>query len=196
MYKKSIEKEEINKLPKAWFEGTTHVIVNEDQYQQAIAKLRGQKLLGFDTETRPAFRKGEVYDISMLQLATENEAFLFRLHMYPLQKEVVDILANETIIKAGVAVRDDIKGLKKLAPHEASGFVELADLAKKLGIKQLGLRSLTAMILDQRLSKKNKLTNWEQKSLNTEQLGYAATDAWLGLRLYQRMRELIVAENL
>ncbi|MBT7609623.1 MAG: 3'-5' exonuclease domain-containing protein 2 [Bacteriovoracaceae bacterium] len=190
MVKLTISNEEINDLPLISFQGKVTLITHEDQCAEAIRVLEAEPILGFDTETRPAFKKGESYPVCLLQLSTNTEAFLFRLNKIPLIKEVRALLEDEKIIKTGVAIHDDIKGLKKLAPYEARGFVEIADLAKKLGIKKLGLRSLAAILFDKKLSKKNKLTNWEKESLTEQQLNYAATDAWLSREVYIKLKSI------
>jgi len=193
--KKEITKDEINELPLKKFTGNMHLIVNADQCSKAVAELNKHKILGFDTETRPSFKKGEKHNVSLLQLSTDTDAYLFRLNKYPLNKEVTELLANKNIIKTGVAVRDDIKGLRKLNEFEPEGFVEIADLAKEYGIKQLGLRSLAAIMLGMRISKQFKLTNWAQENLNKDQLCYAATDAWVGLHLYNKLTEALQTVN-
>jgi ribonuclease D len=190
MVKLTISNEEINDLPLISFKGKVTLITEESQCAEAISILSKEPILGFDTETRPAFKKGESYPVCLLQLSTNDEAFLFRLNKIPLLQEVRDLLENENIIKTGVAIHDDIKGLKKLAPYEARGFIEIADLAKKLGIKKLGLRSLAAILFDKKLSKKNKLTNWEKESLTEQQLNYAATDAWLSREIYLKLKSI------
>ena len=177
MFQKTITKEEINLMPQINFTGNIHLITDEDSSEKAITVLGQSKVLGFDTETRPAFNKGESYPICLLQLSTENDAYLFRLNTIPFHKNLRKLLEREDIIKTGVAIHDDIKGLKKLGNYKPGGFIEIADLAKQLGILKLGLQSLTAILLGKKLSKKNKLTNWEKKTLTPDQLKYAATDA-------------------
>lgn len=188
--KLSISKEEINTLPLISFSGSIKLITSLEDHDCAIKTLQKEKTLGFDTETRPAYKKGERHDISLLQLSTSEQAFLFRLNHIPLTEKLQSLLSNQSIVKAGVAIRDDIKGLRRLNDFQPDGFVELADLAKELKLKNFGLRSLTALLLDKRVSKQNKLTNWEKTVLTPEQQRYAATDAWLSLKLYQRMTEL------
>ena len=191
MIKKEITKDEINELPIIKFSGKMHIITQRDDCLRAVDALSRETVLGFDTETRPSFKKGEKYNVSLLQLSTKDDAYLFRLNKFTLENELRDLLADKAIIKTGVAVRDDIKGLRKLNDFEAGSFIEIADLGKELGIKQLGLRSLAAMVLNLRVSKQFKLTNWEQANLNNDQLCYAATDAWIGLCLYNKMIELL-----
>lgn len=184
MFKPSITKDEINELPLLKFEGKIHLVTNRESFNHAIKILNQETLIGFDTETKPSFKKGEVYKVSLLQLSTASEAFLFRLNKFPFQGELVDLLANENIIKTGIAIHDDIKGLQKLSHFEPGGFVELATLAKEQGIIHPGLRSLAAIILERRISKNSKISNWEAPRLTQGQLGYAALDAWLGQELY------------
>ena len=183
----SITKEEINELPIYQFEGDIELIETEEHALEAINKLKNESVLGFDTETRAAFKKGESYDICLIQLATAEASYLFRINKFELTKELVDLLADGKIIKAGVAISDDIKGIKKLIPFKESGFVELADLARKQGIKNFGLRALTAIFIRKRLSKKVKASNWERDELSAAQIHYAAADAVVGYLLYQHM---------
>ena len=185
---KKITKEEINLLPISTFSGKVNVIIDKKEAVKAALELSKEKILGFDTETRPSFKKGESYPVSMLQLSGEKETYLFRIKYYEMPNELIDLLSNSEIIKTGVAIRDDLVGLQKLRNFEPGGFIELADLAKKKGIKQLGLRSLAGMFLKVRVSKKAKLTNWEQEKLNESQLIYAATDSWIGRELYLVMK--------
>ncbi|MFT6604752.1 MAG: ribonuclease D, partial [Bacteriovoracaceae bacterium] len=151
--------------------------------------LKKETVLGFDTETRPSFKKGEVYDVSLLQLSNANDSFLFRLNKFNFPQELADLLADPKIIKTGVAIRDDVIALQKLHPFEEAGFFELADEAKKQRYENFGLRALTAIFLRQRLSKKAKITNWEQARLTRAQLEYAALDSWVGLQIYHKIKK-------
>lgn len=182
--KKSITKAEVNELPIMSFEGEIQLIIDLKSCLEAIEELKKETILGFDTECRPSFKKGESYSISLLQLSTMNKAYLFRLNKFSFPSELSDLLADPSIKKAGVAVRDDIIGLQKIRSFKAKGFEEIADQAKALGIKNLGLRSLAAILYDGRISKRAKLTNWENNQLSEAQIKYAATDAWLGVKLY------------
>lgn len=191
MLKKEITKEEINKLPNIQFSGKMHIITEREEGLRAIEALSQESVLGFDTETRPAFKKGQEYKVSLLQLSTNDDAYLFRLNKYAFDNELKDLLADSSIIKAGVAVKDDLRGLRKLQEFTPGQFVEIANLGKQLNIKQLGIRSMAALLLGVRVSKQFKLTNWEQHHLNEDQLRYAATDAWIGLCLYHKLTELL-----
>lgn len=183
----AISKEEINEFPQIQFEGTIHLIETPQKIDFAIQRLQAEPYLGFDTETRPSFRKGERHSVSLLQLATANEAFLFRLNTLHFPKKLQKILAAKRHLKLGVAVHDDLRALQRLAPFESQGFVDFAQIAKKLGFKNLGLRSLVGIFLGGRISKGARLSNWDNKELTLTQLNYAATDAWVCREIYVRL---------
>ena len=188
-YPKSITKEEINELPMLKFPGEIVLITNQSSAIRAVNELKKETVLGFDTETRPSFKKGESYDVSLLQLSNETTSYLFRLHKFDFPRELADLLANGDIAKSGVAIRDDVIALQKLHPFDEAGLFEIADEAKNQGYQNFGLRALTAIFLGQRLSKKAKITNWEQNRLTRPQLEYAALDAWVGLQIYHRIND-------
>jgi ribonuclease D len=184
----NIDKDAINDLPVQDFCGRIEVVETEEHAREAVRELEHVALLGFDTETRPSFRAGEVYKVALLQLASDDCAYLFRLNLIGgLPPEVAALLANPDITKAGVAIHDDVKGLQKLHPFEAAGFVDLAVEAKKRGVQTFGLRALAAIYLGTRLMKGAKLTNWEGRHLTPPQLSYAANDAHVGLLIYRKM---------
>ena len=182
--KRHITKSEINELPMKQYDGPIHLCRTPEEAEQAVLKLSKEPLLGFDTETRPAFRKGESYDPSLLQLATETEVYLFQIQQTGLTPGLIAILSNPNIIKAGVAIDRDVNELCAIADFEPDGFVELADFAKQAHIKNLGLRGLTAILFGFRISKKEQVSNWARKDLTESQKIYAATDAWLGYKIF------------
>jgi ribonuclease D len=182
--KRHITKVEINGLPMKQYEGPIHLCRTPAEAEAAAKKLQQETLLGFDTETRPAFRKGESYDPSLLQLATGNEVYLFQIQMTGLTKGLVAILSDPKIAKAGVAIDRDVSELQAMATFSPRGFVELATYAKKARIKNLGLRGLTAILFGFRISKREQVSNWARKDLTESQMTYAATDAWLGREIY------------
>lgn len=188
--KSSISKEEINELSLLVFPGKIEVICSVEDCDRIAAQLLQQTVLGFDTECRPCFKKGESHDIALLQLATEHCAYLFRLNLFKPTPLLLSLLSAESVKKVGVAVADDIKGLQKLGSFKPQGFIEIAEIAKKHKIKQLGLRSLAAILLGKRVSKTAQLSNWEAKQLSEGQLTYAATDAWAGLKLFQSFEQI------
>ncbi len=177
-------KELIKTLPVSAFDGKIHLITEIKDVSDAIKTLRKYPVLGFDTETRPVFRKGVQHNVSLLQLSTPKEAFLFRLNHLGFLNEIVEILEDPDILKVGVAILDDVRGLQKLGNFKADGFVELADIAGDLGIVTCGLRNLAAIFLGVRIIKKAQLTNWERPKINSKQSLYAATDAWICLEMY------------
>ena len=179
-----LSKEHINTLPILSFEGKIHLITESKDVSEAIKILRQESVLGFDTETRPTFKKGDQYSVSLLQLSTRDEAFLFRLNYLGLPEELASLLADPDILKVGVAILDDIRALQKLRKFDAEGFVELSNIGSDLGIVTCGLRNLAAIFFGVRISKKEQLTNWERPDLNSSQCLYAATDAWICLKMF------------
>jgi ribonuclease D len=185
MFKESITKEELTDLPLRWFSGDIYVIDKVEQVNDVAEFLSTQPVIGFDTETRPSFKKGVINKVALLQLSTENEAFLIRVNKLGLPAPIRKILANPDIIKPGVAIRDDIKGLQGIVNFNPAGFIELQDYAKDLGIQNFSLKKLTAIVLGFRISKSQQLSNWEAEELTEAQQNYAATDAWTALNIYQ-----------
>lgn len=175
-------------MPFVSFPGKIHLIDSDQKLQAVATEMARVTAFGFDTETRPSFRKGEVYSVALLQLATETDAYLVRLRGVRQTQVLKSIFENESITKVGVAIRDDLKQLQKLFPFTPKGFVELQDVAKKMGLKNFGLKGMTEEVLQATISKSSKLTNWEAAELAPPQLKYAATDAWIGLRLYSELK--------
>jgi len=191
-----LSKEHIKTLPVSAFDGKIRLITENKDVSYAVKTLRKYPVLGFDTETRPVFRKGVQHNVSLLQLSTSKEAFLFRLNHLGLPNELVALLEDSTILKVGVAILDDVRGLQKLINFKADGFIELADIAGDLGIVTCGLRNLAAIFLGVRITKKAQLTNWERPVINSKQSLYAATDAWICLEMYLFLeRENLVPKN-
>ncbi len=187
--KHHITKAEINELPMRQYDGPIHLCNTEEETEAAAEKLLKETLLGFDTETRPAFRKGESYDPSLLQLATENAVYLFQIQQSGMTPSLLKVLSSPDIVKAGVALERDVSELQALAPFRPAGFVELATCAKNARIKNLGLRGLTAILFGFRISKKEQVSNWARKELTASQQTYAATDAWLGRKIYLSFKD-------
>lgn len=183
-------KDEINQCPIQKYDGPVHIIRSEDELQKAVHQLKKEQILGFDTETRPAFRKGESYSPALIQLAGENQVFIFQIKHLGLPSPLMEILSNPDIIKAGVSINYDIAELRKVTEFEPAGFCDLGDIAKEIGIQNHGLRGLTAVLLGFRISKGASTSNWENNNLNTAQIIYAATDAWAGRELYLKLKEI------
>lgn len=185
---KRLEKEAINELPLVRFQGSIKLAEDTKSFQRLAAKLSKQRVLGFDIECKPNFKRGPNNPPALIQLATSDQAFIFRL--YPVMKlgPLVEILENPNIIKTGVAIKDDIHNLQKIESFTAGGFEDLAKLAQSLKIEQTGLRNLTAIFFKQRLSKSAQLSNWQKRPLSPSQINYAATDAWISRELYLIMK--------
>lgn len=171
----------------ASFQGNIHLI-NTDSELEIISDLRAAKELGFDTETRPSFKKGQFFKVALLQLATENDAYLIRLHSITRFESLINIFENKEIVKVGVAVRDDLRLLQNWFKFVPQNFIDLQHIAKTKGLKNFGLKGMTEEVLQKNLSKGPKMTNWESSTLTDRQLGYAATDAWIGLKLFQALK--------
>jgi ribonuclease D len=187
---KSISKEELNELPVESFNGEIIVVDYACDISKIIPFLKKQKVLGFDTETRPTFKKGEMNEVALLQLSTSKTAFLFRLNKTKLPQELVDILSDPEIIKVGVAIKDDILALKRLSKFTPEGFVEIQDKVKDFEIENFGLKKLSGLLLGFRISKAQQTSNWEADILTEAQIKYAATDAWVSLEIYNRLCEI------
>ncbi|MBP5390616.1 MAG: 3'-5' exonuclease domain-containing protein 2 [Bacteroidales bacterium] len=184
-----IATEQIEKLPMAEFHGEITVVEREDQtYRDAIKTLRQCKIIGFDTETKPCFiAHAPKNRMALLQLSTEDHAFIFRLQQLGLPEGLASILSDPAIIKVGAAVRDDISGLNTYARFDAGGFADLQTIAEKFGIEEKSVRKMSAIILGIRVSKSQQLSNWESSRLSDAQLRYAAIDAWVCRQMYVKL---------
>lgn len=188
-YKRKITKEEINSLPLRRYDGDICLIRNEGELQYAVNRMKEEDLLGFDTETRPTFRKGKINLPSLVQLACSDVVFLIQLNWVPFSEPLISLLADDSILKTGVAVRDDIKDLQKLSPFTDRGVVDLGEIARHIGLETHGLRNLAANLLDFRISKGAQCSNWANKELTHQQIVYAATDAWVSRLIHIKMEE-------
>ncbi len=188
---KKIPNEILLELAVKTFEGKIYLIDNKNNINFAFNSLKKETILGFDTETKPAFKKGVYNKVSLLQLSTKNEAFLFRLNKIGLPKQIAQILADNSIIKTGVAIKDDLKELKKLRNFIPGGFIELQKYTDDFGIEDNSLKKITGSVLGFRISKGARLTNWENKTLTDIQLKYAATDAWVAYEIYKKLSKAL-----
>ncbi len=181
------------------FKGKIYLIANERDWKRAYDHFidiideahanSTPQLVGLDTETRPSFKRGEVYQVALLQLATADTAFIFKLHSFHLPGPVLHLLEDPMITKIGLAIHDDIKALKKVYSFKEENTVDVAKMAKAMGYTQLGLQSLTEILFDKTLSKKAKLSNWEARELTFSQIEYAATDAWVTREIYVSLHQ-------
>ncbi len=184
---RSISKEEIESLPLIQFQGTIHIIETPEQMSAAADMIRNEKIIGCDTETKPAFKKGVTHKVALLQLSTDTTAWLFRLNKITLSDDMISILENPNILKIGVALHDDLRALKKHKKFSPAGFIDLQDMARKVGVEDFSLKKLAALTLSIRISKRQRLSNWEAPELTEGQASYAATDAWVALGIYREL---------
>lgn len=189
LFKKNITSEEIKLLPVMQFTGNIHIIDNPLQLKAALKKLRNEKIIGFDTETKPNFKKGvkNLNPIALLQLSGINDSYLFRINKLGLPSELAGILSRKSITKVGVAVRDDIRILNNILKFNPGGFIDLSVFSKKYEIEANGLKKLAAIVLGHRISKSQQLSNWETETLSTAQEIYASTDSWVCLMIYNKL---------
>lgn len=182
--------EEINALPLVHYTGPIAVVRSARELEEALPDICSEPILGFDTETRPSFRKGHTNLPSLLQIATQNRVYLFQLSRVPLGEDLAGVLSNPLQTKAGVGVDEDMRELGQLHAFRPAGQVDLGHVARSHRIWSEGLRSLTANFFHERISKGPQCSNWSVPNLTSRQVVYAATDAWIGRRIFLRMREL------
>ena len=190
--KKSISKDEIKEFEQLKFDGPIYCINSDEDLIKYLPQIRKIKLLGFDTETKPNFVKGEANQnkVSLLQLASSEETFLVRLQNITMKKELFKILGNKRIKKVGIAIKDDLKALRKLKDFTPNNFIDLQQYVDQFGIEDKSLRKITAIVLKMRLSKAQRLSNWENEQLQDSQKVYAATDAWVCVEIYNTLKKL------
>ncbi|EGJ70250.1 3'-5' exonuclease [Bacteroides coprosuis DSM 18011] len=187
---RSITKEQIKQLPQAKFPGAIEVIQTKGATRKAIEILNAQTILGIDSETRPAFVKGKSYKVALLQISTDNICFLFRLNKLGLVPELIELLENPNIKKIGLSLRDDFMMLRKRASFKQENCIDLQEYVKHFGIKDKSLQKIYAILFKEKISKAQRLSNWEAVELTDAQQRYAATDAWSCLRIYNFLEEL------
>ncbi|MBQ9410727.1 MAG: 3'-5' exonuclease domain-containing protein 2 [Bacteroidales bacterium] len=189
MFQISISPEEIAKLDLVSFPGEIVLVDSlNDTFYAALRYLRRQKVLGFDTETRPTFTQDQHSNgTALLQLSSGTRAYLFRVQKTGIPRRLASILANPAIIKVGAATQDDVKGLQKYASFKAGGFVDLQSKVWEYGIRDKSVKKMTAIILGVKISKAQQLSNWEAEHLSESQLRYAATDAWVCRQMYVKL---------
>ena len=189
MFQETITPEEIDQLDLAAFPGPIHVISGPGpELDHAVEHLSNQRFIGFDTETKPVFQPHQPRNhTALLQLSSESEAFLFRLHDLGLPQAVADIMADSHITKVGAAVHEDIRGLQHYCPFEPHRFMDLQSFGEEYGIKEKSVRKMAAIILGRKVSKAQQCSNWEADPLSDAQQLYAATDAWICVMMYKAL---------
>jgi ribonuclease D len=186
--KKRMTAEEISRCPVKTYEGPVHLIRTSEDLEFAVLKLAGEKLLGFDTEKRPSFKKGEKYLPSLVQLASEKDVFVIQISHIKLITPLADIFENPDVIKTGVAIDYDIRELIKCFKFKPAGFIDLEKMARQIGFNNFGLRGMAAAVLGFSISKKYQTSNWSVERLTQNQILYAATDAWVGREIYKKLK--------
>ena len=187
-FNSTITSEEINELPLKAYEGKIIEISDAEAAKKAFEEIAKHPAVGFDTETRPVFVRGQSHPVALMQIALHNKVFLIRLKATGMTPEIIHFLQDEKILKVGVALRDDIKALQRMKRFKPGGVFELTELSKKANIEAEGLKKLTALVLGFRISKGAQTSNWEAEKLNEKQILYAATDAWVCLEIYRKLR--------
>ena len=186
-YRRTYSKEEVNSLPLYRFEGEVILVASDFALSQALMRMRREWVLGFDTESRPNFQKGGINSPALAQVACSDVVFLIQLMRTGLTDDFIALLEDPTILKAGVAIDDDMRHLCMIEPFAPGGIVDLGMAARKKGMATQGLRTLTANFLKGRISKGAQCSNWEQKKLSPQQILYAATDAWVSREIFLHM---------
>lgn len=190
LFKTNITDEEINELPLFSYTGEVVVVDNKETFNKIKPELFLDKIWGFDTETKPCFKKGlsNITPVSLLQLSSAEKTYLFRLNKFKLQKEVIRLLSSPQYTKIGVSIRDDLKSLQKLHNFVPGGFVELQEYVKNFEITDMSLKKLAAIVLGIRISKAQQLSNWDADSLTEKQISYAATDSWISREIFIKLK--------
>lgn len=184
----TIDNDTVAQLPAACFSGRIVIVDSDEGIAAACSDLQSYDTIGFDTETRPSFRAGVSYKVALLQLSTPNTCYLFRLNRIRLDNRILKILSSRRILKIGADVGGDIRSLRALRDFRADGFVDLQTEAVRWGIEEKSLRKLSAIVLGMRISKAQRLSNWEAGVLTDQQREYAATDAWVCPRILEEMQ--------
>jgi ribonuclease D len=184
----SITKEAISTLEPESFEGRIIVVQSLDEAEKAVKYLSGYYMIGFDTETRPSFKKGLIHDIALIQLSTEDTCFLFRLNIIGFPSCLIDLLSNPHVKKVGLSLRDDFASMNRRQVFTPDGFIDLQKMVHEYGITDISLQKIYAILFHKKISKNQRLTNWETDVLTDSQKKYAALDAWACLKIYNKLK--------
>jgi len=187
MFPLSISKEKVMDLPLKHYEGKIVIASSEEQIERAVGEISQSQVVGFDTEAKPTFVKGQIRNIGLIQVATESKVFLLRIHKTGVIDSLHELLQSEQILKVGIGLKDDYNLLDRLRSFEPKGFLDLNDTMAEIGAESIGARNLAAMILEIRISKSAQTSNWELDELTKKQIYYAATDAWICLEIYNKL---------
>ena len=186
-FRSTISNEEASQLPAAHFYGEIVVVDNDEQIESVCKDLAAQRIIGFDTETRPSFKAGQINKVALLQLSTHERCYLIRLCRVKLHNRLLSILSNPDIMKIGADVEGDIRALHVLRRFRERGFTDLQRIIAGWGVEEKSLRKMAAIVLGKRVSKAQRLSNWEAATLTPQQQMYAATDAWVCIAIYEKL---------
>lgn len=189
------DKRLIPKLPRVQFQGRIFVIFSQREADKAVDYLMRQDLLGFDTETRPSFRKGQIYQVALLQVATHDTCFLFRLNRIGITPSIQRLLEDQHITKVGLSLQDDLRMLRLRRDFTPGTFIELQKEIKDIGIQDMSLQKIYANLFGGKIAKNQQLSNWEANILSEAQQRYAATDAWACIRIHEEIRRMKQEQN-
>lgn len=184
------DKTKIGSLPRVSFEGRIVTVITEKEAEKAVDYLLSQPILGIDTETRPSFKKGHVNEVALLQVSTHDVCFLFRLNLIGMSAAVIRLLEDTTVPKIGLSLRDDLMMLGRRAEFSRGRFIDLQNHVEEIGVEDMSLQKLYANFFGQKISKRDRLSNWEAEILKDKQKVYAATDAWACIMLYEELMRL------
>lgn len=184
------DKTKIGTLPRVSFEGRIVTVITEKEAEKAVNYLMSQQILGIDTETRPSFKKGHVNEVALLQVSSHDVCILFRLNMIGMPAAVIRLLEDTTVPKIGLSLRDDLMMLGRRAAFSRGNFIDLQNHVEEIGVEDMSLQKLYANFFGQRISKRERLSNWEAEILKDKQKIYAATDAWACVMLYEELMRL------
>lgn len=187
---KTIDKDLLKEMPKVLFAGEIHIASTPEEAERAVTFLKSFPLLGIDTETRPSFTKGHSHKVALLQVSADEHCFLFRLNQTGLTLPIIQLLESTRVTKVGLSLKDDFHALHNRAPFEPRAYIELQQLVREFGIEEMSLQKIYGILFGERISKTQRLSNWEAEHLTIPQQQYAATDAWACLNIFHRLMAL------
>jgi ribonuclease D len=188
--KRTITKDDISEMPKVNFEGKIIMICTEKDAERAVDFLSKYPVLGIDSETKPSFVKGKSHKVSLLQISTDQHCFLFRLNLIGFPNVLIGLLENPSIVKVGLSLKDDFMAMHRRVTFKQQNCVELQEFVKPFGIQDKSLQKIYAILFGHKISKSQRLSNWEAETLSPSQQLYAATDAWTCLKIYNLLQDL------
>ncbi len=188
MFRSEVTKEEINQLEVRQFEGEIRVVGDMQSFHEAIGEIRNYPVLGFDTETKPSFKKGVNHKIALIQISNSHVAWLFRVNRIGIPEALKEFFEDEAILKIGAGLHDDMRRMRQITAINPAGFLDLQKYVEAFKIESKSLKKLVAIVLGYKISKSQQMSNWESDELRDPQLRYAATDAWVCLEIYNKLR--------